>query len=203
MVRVNSEKTVVGVVADAATGDGAEALVERDSDGFMEWLGDFARDCGVEAMVTDDLNTYKPVVERLGIDHQIRIAHVRKWARNRLDGIEGWDWGKARIWRLLTELPMDGGLELPRLGARGSGRRRDSSPPLRGAGREAADAVMPSPAGCPIDEQRGGARDRRKQDKVQDCQWVQERRLDAEQVWADAVGMERSGRLGYVGSVAA
>ena len=116
-VRVNGEKTVVGVVTDAATGEvlGMEALAERCSDGFMEWLGDFVSDYGVEAMVTDDLNTYKPVVERLGIDHQICIAHVRKWAWNRLDGIEGWDWIKARIWRLLTELPFDGDLELLRL----------------------------------------------------------------------------------------
>ena len=66
-------------------------------------------------MVTDDLNTYKPAVERLGLEHQICIAHVRKWARKRLDGIDGWDWVKARIWRLLTDLPPDGGLELLRL----------------------------------------------------------------------------------------
>ena len=117
VVRVKGETTVVGVVADAATGKalGLEVLVERDADGFMEWLGDFVSDCGVEAMVTDDLNTYKPVVERLGIEHQICIAHVRKRAWNRLDWIDGWDWIKARIWRLLTELPFDGDLELPRL----------------------------------------------------------------------------------------
>ena len=116
-VRVKGVKKVVGVVADAETGQvlGLEALVERDADGFMEWLGDFAREYGVEAIVTDDLNTYKPVVRRLGIAHQICIAHVRKWAWNRLDGIDGWDWVKARIWRLLTELPFDGDVELLRL----------------------------------------------------------------------------------------
>ena len=57
----------------------------------MEWLGDFAREYWVEAMVTDDLSAYKPAVERLGIDHQICTAHVRKRARNRLDRIDGWD----------------------------------------------------------------------------------------------------------------
>ena len=51
----------------------------------MEWLGDFARDYGVEAMVADDLNTCKPAVERLGIEHQICTARVRKRARNRLE----------------------------------------------------------------------------------------------------------------------
>ena len=117
VVRVKGVKKVVGVVADAETGQvlGLDVLIERDADGFMEWLGDFVSDCGVEAMVTDDLNTYKPVIRRLGIEHQICIAHARKWAWNRLDGIDGWDWVKARIWRLLTELPFDGDVELLRL----------------------------------------------------------------------------------------
>ena len=117
VVRVKGETTVVVAVTDAATGQvlGLEALVKRDSDGFMEWLCDFAREYGVEAIVTDDMNTYKPAVERLGIDHQICTSHVRKRAWNRPDRIDGWDWTKARIWRRLTELPFDGDLELPRL----------------------------------------------------------------------------------------
>ena len=91
-VRVKGDKTVVGAVADAATGQvlGLEALVERDSDGFMEWLCDFARDYGVEAMAADDLNTCKQAVERLGIDHQTCTAHARKREWNRLDRIDGW-----------------------------------------------------------------------------------------------------------------
>ncbi len=67
---------------------------------------------GVEAVVTDDLNTYKPAVEQLGVEHQLCIAHVRKWVRNRLGEIEGWEWDKARIWALLSELPESGGREL-------------------------------------------------------------------------------------------
>ena len=80
--RVKGEKAVAGVVADAATGEvlGLEALVERDSDGFADWLRDFVSDFGVEAMVADDLSAYKPVVRRLGVDHQICVTHVKKWA---------------------------------------------------------------------------------------------------------------------------
>ena len=44
--------------------------------------------------------------------HGVCIAHVRKWVWNRLAEIEGWDWYKARIWRLLSELGQDGGMEL-------------------------------------------------------------------------------------------
>ena len=33
----------------------------------------------------------------------------------RLDEIDGWDEDKAMLWQLLTELPTDGGQQLPRL----------------------------------------------------------------------------------------
>ena len=185
-VRVKGEITVVGVVADAATGEALrlEVLVERDSDGFMEWLGDFARDCGVEAMATDVLNTYKPVVERLGIERQICIARVRKRAWNRLDGIEGWDWIKARIWRLLTDLPPDGDLGLMRL----ERAVRDGEATLRRMRAELSGKWR-----APLCRRRWdvpwtnnaaeraicGSKIRRKTG-----QGVQERRRDAERVWA-------------------
>ena len=79
---------------------------------------------GVEAMVTDDLSTYKPVVEHLGVEHQVCIAHVRKNVRNRLDDIEGWDWYKDRIWHLMAELPQGGGRELLDMEPRVRGERR-------------------------------------------------------------------------------
>ena len=57
VVRVKGEKADVGVVTDAAPGRvlGLDVLAERDSDGFMEWLGDFTRGYGVEAMVRTSL----------------------------------------------------------------------------------------------------------------------------------------------------
>ena len=66
-------------------------------------------------MAADDLSAYKPVVRRLGVDHQICAARVKKRAWNRLDKIDVWDWIKARIWKLLTELPFDWNLEFLRL----------------------------------------------------------------------------------------
>ena len=91
---------------------GLEAPAERDSDGFTDWLLDFVSEYGVAAVVADDLSAYKPVVRRLGVDHQICVARVKKWAWNRLDKIDGWDWSKARIWRLLTDLPFDCDLDI-------------------------------------------------------------------------------------------
>ena len=114
VLKVRGRRTVVGFVTDAASGQlvGMDVLVERDSDGFVKWLQSYVSRFGVESMVTDDLNTYKPVVGRLGVDHQVCIAHVRKWVWNRLREINGWDWYRSRIWNLMTELPMGGGREL-------------------------------------------------------------------------------------------
>ena len=114
VVSVRGEKMVLGFVTDAESGRllGMDVLVQRDSVGFVDWLSGYVSRFGVEAVVTDDLSTYKPAVEHLGVDHQVCIAHVRKWVWNRLREVEGWDWCKARIWKLLTELPLGGGREL-------------------------------------------------------------------------------------------
>ena len=122
VLKVRGKRTVVGFVTDAESGRlvGMDVLVERDSDGFVKWLGRYVSRFGVESMVTDDLNTYKPVVGRLGVDHQslprarygVCIAHVRKWVWNQLREIDGWDWCRSRIWRLMTELSKGDGREL-------------------------------------------------------------------------------------------
>ena len=51
---------------------------------------------------------------------------------------------------------------------------------------------MPQAAGRPMDKQRDGAGGSEKRDKAQGGQGLQERRRNAERVWADAVGLERS-----------
>ena len=114
VLKVRGKQTVVEFVTDAESGRlvGMDVLVDRDSDGFVRWLEGYVSRFGVESMVTDDLNTYKPVVERLGVDHQVCIAHVMKWVWNRLREMDGWDWYRSRIWSLMTELPRGGGREL-------------------------------------------------------------------------------------------
>ncbi len=114
VVKVRGNRTVVGFVADAGSGRvvGIDLLVERDSDGFVRWLKGYVSGLGVRVIVSDDLSTYKPVVERLGVEHQVCLAHVRKNVWVRLGEIKGWDRYKARIWRMLGELPESGGMEL-------------------------------------------------------------------------------------------
>lgn len=78
VVRVKGEKTVVGFVVDAVSGEivGMDVLMAQDTEGFLSWLSGYVSDLGVEAMVTDDLSTYNPVIEELGMEHQVCAAHV-------------------------------------------------------------------------------------------------------------------------------
>ena len=73
VLKVRGRQTVVGFVTDAESGQlrGMDVLVERDSDGFVRWLEGYVSRFGVEAVVTDDLNTYKPVVEHLGVERMV------------------------------------------------------------------------------------------------------------------------------------
>jgi len=128
VVGMRGRAVLLGFVVDAETGAtvGVDILVEQDSQAFLRWLRPYMERLGVEVLVTDDLNTYKPVVEELAVGHQVCLAHVRKWATNRLKKVEGWEEEKALIQQLVRELPQDGGAKLLRLE-----RRVRRSPPLR------------------------------------------------------------------------
>lgn len=63
----------------------------------------------MKVLVSDDLNTYKPVVEALGIEHQLCLAHVRRWVTLRLQKIAGWEEEKALIRQLMRQLPPQRG----------------------------------------------------------------------------------------------
>lgn len=128
VVRVRGRPLLLGFVTDAETGRtvGVDILVEQDSQAFLRWLRPYVEHLGVQVLVTDDLATYKPVVDELALEHQVCLAHVRKGVTNRLKKVEGWEQEKARIQRLVRELPPEGGVELLRLE-----RRVGRSPPLR------------------------------------------------------------------------
>ena len=64
--------------------------MQGDADGFSEGLKGYVERLGVEAVATDDLSTYKPVVDRLGLERQICVVHVRKNAARRLRKVKGW-----------------------------------------------------------------------------------------------------------------
>ena len=54
------------VAPDSGEVLGLELLVEQDCGALLEWLKPYVEEYGVEVIVSDDLVTYKPVVEELG-----------------------------------------------------------------------------------------------------------------------------------------
>ena len=106
-VHLQGRTTCLGVVTDAQSGEtlGVEVLVEQDAAGFLRWLQGFVQDLGVQVVVTDDLSTYKPVLERLGVQHQVCIAHVRKNVTKRLRDLPGQEAVKTAVRELVRDFP--------------------------------------------------------------------------------------------------
>ena len=69
IVKARGKAKLVGFVADAKSGEplGIDMPVERDGDGFADWLKGYVERLGAKAVATDDLSIYKPVVNRLGL----------------------------------------------------------------------------------------------------------------------------------------
>ena len=91
----------MGFVADAEGGEplGIDMLVERDGD----WLKGYVERLGAKAVATDDLSTYKPVADRLGLEHKVCVCvvHARKNAARRLLKVKaGASGGRGRECRL-------------------------------------------------------------------------------------------------------
>ena len=83
----------MGFVADAESGEplGIDMPVERDRDGFADWLKGYVERLGAEALVIEDLSTYKRWFDRLGLEHQVCVVHVlRKNLARRLHKVKGW-----------------------------------------------------------------------------------------------------------------
>lgn len=116
-VRVRGRAQLVGFVVDPESGKtvGVDLLVEQDSAAFRRWLEGYTRALGVEALVTDDLPTYRPVSHQLGVRQQVCLAHVRRWVARRLRGIRGWEEEKALIREIVRDLPAEGGERLVRV----------------------------------------------------------------------------------------
>lgn len=114
VLKVKGKQRVVGLVVEPESGEvlGLELLIQQDTPAFIRWLKKYAQGLGVEVVVSDDLATYKPVVEELGVKHQVCLAHVRKNVKRRLKEIVGWEQEKAKVAELVRDLPREGGLAL-------------------------------------------------------------------------------------------
>ncbi len=129
---VKGEEVVVGFVVDSQTGEtlGFEVLYEGDGAAFCRWLSAYVENFGARALVSDDNDSYSVAATELGLEHQLCVAHVRKYVRRRSKSIkeqaekeceradeklEKLKEDLEEIGVLLKELPEDGGERIGKL----------------------------------------------------------------------------------------
>jgi transposase-like protein len=130
--KVKGKEVVVGFVVDAQNGRtlGFEVLLEGDGRAFRRWLEPYAKALGAEILVTDDNDSYGIAAAELGLEHQLCVAHVRKYVAKRsksiLDQAER-EWEEAderlaglrrdlgRVGQLVDELTEEGANEVREL----------------------------------------------------------------------------------------
>lgn len=84
---------------------------------MRRWLEPIVQEHGVTIIVTDDLQTYRIVAEKLNLGHQVCRFHVRRRVGKALKVLretvpKEWAWVLEEIHQLLQELPPDGSKRL-------------------------------------------------------------------------------------------
>jgi transposase-like protein len=125
---------IVGVDGAWLNGDGVMVAVdmgngqllsiakidEKDAAAVRQWLFDLKHKHGISAIVTDDLSSYRPALEKLDLEHQVCQFHVRRWvgrARHQLaDRLpEEWLWVLEKIKQIMEDMPPEGAKQLLQL----------------------------------------------------------------------------------------
>jgi len=109
-VKVAGNGVTLGFVTDPSSGEivGLEMLASREGEELARWLGEAAGHFGAKALVTDELDSYKPAAEKLGMQHQLCLAHWRKAVAGRLKQIKGYRKEKELIREALRKLDEAG-----------------------------------------------------------------------------------------------
>ena len=92
IVKARGKAKLVGFVTDAESGRmlGVDMSVERAGNRFANWLKGYVEQLGVKAVATDDLSTYKLVVDGLGLERQVCVTHARKNVARRPRKVKVW-----------------------------------------------------------------------------------------------------------------
>lgn len=116
-VKLQGNGVTIGFLTDPQTGEilGMQVLASREGEELAKWIGKAAQHYGAKVLVSDDLEAYKPAVEKLGLSHQVCLAHVRKAVSLRLKKIPGFEVEKAAIKQALKELTPEARRDLQRL----------------------------------------------------------------------------------------
>jgi transposase-like protein len=86
---------------------------EKDPQAVRKFLEPLVQRLGISVIVTDDLASYKQVVEQLDLEQQICQFHVRRWVGRALHELKeslpsDWLWMVEEINQLIQELPIEG-----------------------------------------------------------------------------------------------
>ncbi|HSK85649.1 MAG TPA: hypothetical protein VK902_19925 [Rubrobacter sp.] len=115
LYKVKGRKVVVGFVVDGESGGttlGFEVLSEGDGEAFKGWLAPYAEKLGAEeVLVSDDNDSYGVAAAGLGVEHQLCVAHVRKYVAKRSKSIieqarAEWGEGDERSDKLAEDLGL-------------------------------------------------------------------------------------------------
>jgi transposase-like protein len=106
-----------GVMVAVDLGDGELLSIaeidEKEKANLQAWLKILKQKHNIGAIVTDDLATYKEIVEELELGHQVCQFHVRRWVGRALKNLEEeippeWLYVILEIRRLIDQLPDNG-----------------------------------------------------------------------------------------------
>jgi len=106
-----------GIMVAVDLGDGELLSIaeigEKEKEKLQAWLKVLKQKHNIGAVVTDDLATYKEIVEELELGHQVCQFHVRRWVGRALQKLEEeippeWLDVILEIRRLIDELPSNG-----------------------------------------------------------------------------------------------
>jgi transposase-like protein len=103
-VKVKGEQIGIQVVVDDQSGDllGLDIVVSENMDEVREIVEQVAEQVDAEVLVSDDLDVYKGVADKAGLDHQICRGHVKR----NVD-----DWAQSVIEQLKKKEPRPKGVD--------------------------------------------------------------------------------------------
>jgi len=79
-VKLSGNGVTLGFLTDPSTGEivGLEILTSREGEELGRWIVEAAKRFGAKALVSDELESYKPAAEKAGLEHQLCLASCPK-----------------------------------------------------------------------------------------------------------------------------
>ena len=88
-VRCKGEWLLLGLTVDDTTGLvlTVDRLSAEDADTLRDWLAPIAEAVDAKLLITDDADAFKPVADKLGVEHQVCKSHVKRNTEAFIDGL--------------------------------------------------------------------------------------------------------------------